>query len=199
MGSLAHADEVADAFGAPSDRSAAWPDGRNATLSAPDRCASSLVRNGNRHPSFRVILRRVEVGPVSRAMRTPLAFAVVALGGCAQDGANEGDCNAKIRFQGSIYRVHSDMRDHAPLGRSVGQGEVVGCGGLEAPAIDEVQVRRIKGVSPAVALATDDEDWGVGSSSGRTWRRGRPPGPRSLCREPSRLEATSFPVWAVSR
>ena len=94
-----------------------------------------------------------------RAMRAPLAFAVVALGGCAQDGANEGDCNAKVRFQGSIYRVHSDMRDHALLGRSVGQGEVVGCGGLEAPAIDEVQVRRIKGVSPTVALATDDEDW----------------------------------------
>ena len=31
---------------------------------------------------------------------------------------------------------------------------------MEAPAIDEVQVRRIKGVSPTVALATDDEDWG---------------------------------------
>ena len=94
------------------------------------------------------------------AMRAMLALAVVALGGCAPDGANEGDCNAKVRFQGSIYRVHSDMRDHAPLGRSVGQGEVVGCGGLEAPAIDEVEVRRIKGVSPAVALATSDQDWG---------------------------------------
>ena len=94
-----------------------------------------------------------------RPMRALLALAVVALGGCAQDGANEGDCNAKVRFQGSMYRVHSDMRDHAPLGASVGQGEVVGCGGSEAPAIDEVEVRRIKGVSLAVAVATSDEEW----------------------------------------
>ncbi|WP_435745849.1 hypothetical protein [Nocardioides sp. SYSU DS0663] len=87
-------------------------------------------------------------------MRWVLVVAVLALVGCASDGALEGDCNASVRYEGNLYRVHSAMPGQAPLGRVVGSGEVVGCGGLDAPAVDRVDVRRIKGVDPEAAIGT---------------------------------------------
>ena len=93
-------------------------------------------------------------------MRTPmtvlLTLAFVALGGCVKDTANDGDCNIAIRFEGSIFRVNSDMRQRAPLGESLGTGELVGCGGMDAEAIGEVELRQIKGVSPSDAVAVSD-------------------------------------------
>ncbi|MFP8962470.1 hypothetical protein ACLIYP_18225 [Streptomyces nanhaiensis] len=85
-------------------------------------------------------------------------MAVLVLAGCASGGGDEGDCTARIRFEGSLYRSHSAMPDRAPLGSSAGRGEVVGCGGLDAPAVDRVEVHRIEGVAPEVAVGTRG-DW----------------------------------------
>lgn len=86
-------------------------------------------------------------------MKPLLVVAVLALAGCAPSG-NDGDCNARVRFDENMYRPHNAMPDQAPLGSSVGKGDVVGCGGDDAPAVDRVEVFRIKGVEPEVAVAT---------------------------------------------
>jgi len=83
-----------------------------------------------------------------------LVLAVLALAGCTSDGGNEGDCTARVRFEGDLYRAHGALPTQAPLGSSVGHGDVVGCGGLDAPAVDRVEVRRIEGVDPGVAVGT---------------------------------------------
>lgn len=87
-------------------------------------------------------------------VRLLLVLAVLAVPGCASDVDNAGDCSARVRFEEHLYRPHSAMPDQAPLGSSVGRGEVVDCGGADAPAVDRVDVLRIKGVEPAVAVAT---------------------------------------------
>lgn len=87
-------------------------------------------------------------------VRLLLVVAVLVLSGCASDAGNEGDCSARVRFDGNLYRPHSAMPDQAPLGPSVGRGEVVDCGGADAAAVDRVDVLRIKGVEPEVAVAT---------------------------------------------
>jgi hypothetical protein len=87
-----------------------------------------------------------------------LVVAILALTGCASDAGNEGDCSARVRFDGHLYRPHSAMPDQAPLGSSVGRGDVVGCGGADAPAVDRVEILGIKGVEPEVAVATRG-DW----------------------------------------
>lgn len=91
-------------------------------------------------------------------MRWLLAIAVLALAGCTSEGGNEGDCSARVRFEGNLYRPHSAMPAQAPLGAYMGRGDVVGCGGVDAPAVDQVKVRKIKGVDPEVALGTGG-DW----------------------------------------
>lgn len=90
-------------------------------------------------------------------LRMLLVLAVVALAGCTSEDGYEGDCSARVRFGGSLYRSHNAMPSHAPLGAAVGRGDVVGCGGLDAPAVDRVQVRRIRGVDPELAIGTRGE------------------------------------------
>jgi hypothetical protein len=91
-------------------------------------------------------------------MKWLLVMAMLAVASCSSNGGNEGDCSARVRFEGSLYRPHDAMPDQVALGPSVGRGEVVGCGGLDAPAVARVEVRRIEGVDPEIAIGTRG-DW----------------------------------------
>lgn len=88
------------------------------------------------------------------------AVAVCLLPACGVDAASQGDCNARIRYDGTLYRPHQDLRQDAPAGRAIGTGEVVGCGnGESAPTVDEVTVLRVKGVKSSVAVVVSEQDW----------------------------------------
>jgi hypothetical protein len=90
---------------------------------------------------------------MSRA-RGVLVVAFLALAGCGSNGGNEDDCNASIRFEGDLYRVHSSLPTEAPLRGVVGRGEIVGCGGMNTDAVGRVEVHRITGVNPRLAVGT---------------------------------------------
>ncbi len=74
--------------------------------------------------------------------------------GCGGPAANEGDCVIKIRYEGVLYRPHSDMNQSAPVGDALGVAEAVGCGDVEsARKPDEVGVSSIEGIGPEIAIA----------------------------------------------
>jgi hypothetical protein len=94
-------------------------------------------------------------------MRALLVVALMVLSGCSMDDGTGGDCSARVRYEGALYRGHNLLPQKAPLGVPVGQGDVVGCGGIDAEAVDRVDVRPIKGVDPKVALGTRGEWRGI--------------------------------------
>lgn len=110
--------------------------------------------------------RRPAHGSILSPMRTKGALALVALlgaplfAGCTTDAANGGDCSARIRYQGIVYRSHQALNQSAPAGRSLGQGDVVDCGDVDSAArVDEVAVLSVRGVASAVAVVVKEKDW----------------------------------------
>ena len=77
------------------------------------------------------------------------------------DDGSEGDCHARVRYEGALYRSHNLLPQKAALGSPVGEGDVVGCGGIDAEVVDQVDVRPIKGVAPQVAIRTRGEWRGI--------------------------------------
>jgi hypothetical protein len=90
---------------------------------------------------------------------------MIGVGGCTATPrsdaapANQGDCTGRIRFEGVIYRPHNAVNQEAPAGLMVGTADVIGCGGLDAPAVDIVEVHSVRGVGIAIALVSTDADW----------------------------------------
>ena len=72
---------------------------------------------------------------------------------------SDGDCSARVRFQGTLYRSHNELNQAAPLARPLGGGDIVGCRDLGADAVDRVQVRAVRGVDPGIAVAIGDKKW----------------------------------------
>ncbi len=88
------------------------------------------------------------------------------LAGCYNLGAepgSDGDCVARIRYEGVLYRPHNELQPDLTRGRLLGTGDIVGCGGISAEAVDEVKVYAVKGVDPAVAVLTTAGEWGPGA------------------------------------
>jgi hypothetical protein len=82
--------------------------------------------------------------------------------GCSgrdSDADWEGDCSGRVRYQGALYRSHNELNQAAPLGRPLGGGDIVGCGGLGADAVNRVEVRVVRGVDPGIAIAIGDKKW----------------------------------------
>jgi hypothetical protein len=73
--------------------------------------------------------------------------------------ANEGDCSARIRYDGTIYWSPNLLNQAAPIGKLVGNGDIIGCGGISATAVATVKVHAVEGVDPGIAVMTDDADW----------------------------------------
>jgi hypothetical protein len=90
-------------------------------------------------------------------MRALFVVALMMLGGCSMGDGTEGDCSARVRYEGSLYRIHNLLPQKAAMGEPVGAGDVVGCGGIDAEAVDRVDVRPIKGVDPKIAIGTRGE------------------------------------------
>ena len=99
---------------------------------------------------------------VEHVRRVAIALAgagvVIALTACgSSDSASDGDCSARIEYQGSTYRTHNLVRASAEAEEtSLGRGEVVGCDG---DAVDQVSVHRVVGVEPDVAIAVTGSKW----------------------------------------
>jgi hypothetical protein len=74
--------------------------------------------------------------------------------------AGDGDCNARIRYDGVVYRPHNAVNQVAPRGEELGTGDVVGCGeGASAPRVDEVLVYSVGGVSQPIAVMAAQGEW----------------------------------------
>lgn len=87
--------------------------------------------------------------------------ALPLLGACASGvSGNDGDCNARIRYEGVIYQPHNALNETAPLAAELGAGDVIGCGkGVSAPKVDEVTVYAVKNVPYPIAVMTRGGDW----------------------------------------
>jgi hypothetical protein len=87
--------------------------------------------------------------------------ALPLLGACASGvSGNAGDCNARIRYEGVIYRPHNALNETAPRGADLGTGDVVGCGeGASAPKVDDVTVYAVTNVPMSIALRTRGGEW----------------------------------------
>jgi hypothetical protein len=87
--------------------------------------------------------------------------ALPLLGACASGvSGDDGDCSARIRHEGVIYRPHNALNETAQRGANLGTGDVVGCGeGASAPKVDEVTVYAVKNVPMSIALKTREGEW----------------------------------------
>ncbi|MGH3331149.1 MAG: DUF6281 family protein [Nocardioidaceae bacterium] len=87
--------------------------------------------------------------------------AVPLLSACDTDSSSKGgDCNARIRYDGVIYRPHNALNQAVPQGVELGAGDVVGCGeAASAPKVDEVTVLSVEGVAPSIAVMARQGQW----------------------------------------
>jgi len=87
--------------------------------------------------------------------------ALPLLGACASGvSGNDGDCNARIRYEGVIYQPHNALNETAPPGAELGAGDVVGCDeGASASKVDEVTVYALKNVPHSIAVKIRGSDW----------------------------------------
>ena len=91
-------------------------------------------------------------------MIAALACASV-LAACGED-ENLGDCNARIRMDGSAFRANNELNQAAPIGKALGSGEVIGCGKVgSAEAVDKVTVYEVAGVDSQTAVAVKAPKW----------------------------------------
>lgn len=97
--------------------------------------------------------------------RTATVLAVVAasqlLLACGADSsADRGDCNARIRYEGTVYRPHNELNPDAPRGGKLGSAEVVDCGdATSAPVVDEAVIFSVRGVATSVAVMVSAREW----------------------------------------
>ena len=85
--------------------------------------------------------------------------AASVLAACGAD-ENVGDCNARIRMDGSAFRSHNELNQAAPVGKVLGSGEVISCGKVaSAEAVDKVTVYEVAGVDGETAVAVKGPKW----------------------------------------
>jgi hypothetical protein len=103
-------------------------------------------------------MRRGDTEHVMHGSRIVLVGLVLML--LSACGAQTGDCNARIRYEGVVYRPHNALDQSLPQGAELGAGDVVDCGnGADAPKVDDVTVYAVKGVSTSIAVGTGAGDW----------------------------------------
>ncbi len=90
---------------------------------------------------------------------TTLLLGTGLLSGCAlADEGTSGDCNTRIGFQGTVYRPHNAVNQAAAAGRSLGDGDLLGCDGS---AVGHERVFAVEGVDPAVAVLVKAKGHGI--------------------------------------
>jgi len=73
--------------------------------------------------------------------------------------AQDGDCSARIRYEGVVYRSHNELNPQAAPGRPLGTADVIDCGGDAARKVDEVDVSAVGGVAPSQAIIVTADQW----------------------------------------
>lgn len=93
-----------------------------------------------------------------------LLLIVPLVAGCA-DGqrADEGDCTARIGWEGVVYRSHSELDPAAPRGERLGSGDVLDCDGS---SVATVRLFGVDGVDSSLAIRTTGEWPGVYAAEG---------------------------------
>jgi len=95
----------------------------------------------------------------SRVHFVGLLLVTPLIAGCADAPAgSEGDCNARIGWDGVVYRQHNELTPEAPRGERLGSGDVLDCDGS---SVATVQVFAVDGVDSSVAITTTGEWPGV--------------------------------------
>ena len=85
-----------------------------------------------------------------------------ALVGCSEDApdGSDGDCSARVRLSGEVFRPHNELNQAAPVGRVLGSGEIIDCGSAQdAQSVDTVQVHAVSEVDDQVAVVVTDGQW----------------------------------------
>lgn len=96
--------------------------------------------------------------------RTIRRVAVLALLPCvsacsAEQSAEDGECSARIRYEGVVYRSHNELNAEPSSGLPLGTGDVIGCGGDAARVVEQVEVSAVGGVTPSLAIVVRTEQW----------------------------------------
>ena len=94
--------------------------------------------------------RRVVVAVVASA-------AVVACGGPT---ATEGDCNARIRYGGRVYRPHNALNQDAATAGPVGHARVLDCDGSPLRDLAAQPVSGLTNVPVAIAVRVTGSPYG---------------------------------------
>jgi hypothetical protein len=98
--------------------------------------------------------RRVVVASV-------VAFAVsAAVVACGGPTANEGDCSARIRYAGTIYRPHNALNQDAATAGPVGRARVIDCDGSPLRDLEAQPVSGLTGVPVAIAVRVTGSPYG---------------------------------------
>jgi hypothetical protein len=85
-----------------------------------------------------------------------------ALVGCSEDGpdGSDGDCSARVRLSGKVFRPHNELNQEAPGGHVLGRGEIIDCGSAtDAQGVDTVEVYAVSHVDDEIAVVVTDSQW----------------------------------------
>jgi hypothetical protein len=64
--------------------------------------------------------------------------------GCTEDPAsNDGDCNARISWDGIVYEPHSELRPVGQREQRLGSGDVLDCDGSSVGTVEVFAVDRV--------------------------------------------------------
>ena len=92
----------------------------------------------------------------------PRALAPVALlcatGVISACSPGEGDCNARIGFDGNVYRPHNALNQEAAPGESLGNGDVLDCDGS---TVGHAKVFAVRGVDATMAVLVKEQGGGI--------------------------------------
>ena len=132
-------------------------------LWVPSRASSVRQRaRGSRHDSALPIGYRRSGRHTQDMVRHPLravALLLVAplLVGCMDGPAgNEGDCNARVGWDGVVYRPHNELNQAAPSGEKLGSGDVLDC---DESSVATVEVFTVDGVDVDLAIRVGNKAW----------------------------------------
>jgi hypothetical protein len=89
-------------------------------------------------------------------------WSAITLVACSDDGpdASDGDCSARVRLGGTVFRPHNALNQRAPVGQVLGSGEIIDCGtAKDAPSVDTVTVYAVSDVDDQIAVIVRDREW----------------------------------------
>lgn len=90
-----------------------------------------------------------------------LLLAALPIVGCADDPpydppSSDGDCNARIEWDGVAYRPHNELNQAAPRGDRLGTGDVLDCDGT---SLETVSLFALDGVDASLAIGIGRGEW----------------------------------------